>query len=158
MDRMAILAETQKRHEGKSERGEVATTPPSLLRERVNVCKTKYFQTVFLRLKEGNPSLPQNYVSFLPQLEVVDRTTNHLHHEVTHVSTITEGTSSSVGISRGGSVSHDVNAKVSANIKGVFTAELGVSRHTETNWAHTSSQTFQSSRSTQVRIPVKKGN
>ena len=36
MDRMAILAQTKKRHEGKSERG-VATTP--LLRERVNrVC------------------------------------------------------------------------------------------------------------------------
>ena len=34
MDRMAILAKTQKRYEGKSERGGDATTPPPLLRER----------------------------------------------------------------------------------------------------------------------------
>ena len=34
MDRMAILAKTQKRHEGKSEGGGVTTTPPLLLRER----------------------------------------------------------------------------------------------------------------------------
>ena len=37
MDHMAILAKTQKRHEGKSERGGVATTPPPLLRERVKL-------------------------------------------------------------------------------------------------------------------------
>ena len=35
MDRMAILAKTQKRHEGKSERGG-CNNPPPLLRERVN--------------------------------------------------------------------------------------------------------------------------
>ena len=29
MDRMAILATTQKRHEGKSEKGGGATTPPA---------------------------------------------------------------------------------------------------------------------------------
>ena len=36
MDRLAILAKTQKRHEGKSEMGVVATNPlPPLLREKV---------------------------------------------------------------------------------------------------------------------------
>ena len=93
-----------------------------------------------------------------PQFVVVDSFTINYRMKVTHVSTITEGTSSSIGISLGGSVSYDVNAKVSANIKDVFTAELGYSRLTDTNWAHTSSQTFQSSDSTQVRISVKPGN
>ena len=35
MDRMAIIAKTHKRHEGKSERGGCNNLPP-LLRERVN--------------------------------------------------------------------------------------------------------------------------
>ena len=37
MDRMAILAKTKKRHEGKSERGGGGCNNPPLLRERANV-------------------------------------------------------------------------------------------------------------------------
>ena len=44
MDRMAILAKTQKRHEGKSERGGGLQQPP-LLRERV-----KFYDILFIFL------------------------------------------------------------------------------------------------------------
>ena len=37
MDRMAILAKTQKRHEGKSERGGGCNNPPSLLKRGLKV-------------------------------------------------------------------------------------------------------------------------
>ena len=47
MDRMAILAKMQKRHEGKSERGGVATTPPPLLRERVKLLHKTYIFSWF---------------------------------------------------------------------------------------------------------------
>ena len=55
MDRTAILAKTQKRHEGKSERGEGGCyNPPSLLRERVNTKKACIMSSMSLQL---NPIL-----------------------------------------------------------------------------------------------------
>ena len=55
MDRTAILAKTQKRHEGKSERGEGGcNNPPSLLRERVNTKKVCIMSSMSLQL---NPIL-----------------------------------------------------------------------------------------------------
>ena len=52
MGRVAILAKTQKRHEGKSERGG-CNNPPPLLRERV--IKPKSFKNIHIMTQINTP-------------------------------------------------------------------------------------------------------
>ena len=51
MDRMAILAKTQKRHDGKSERGGGCNNPPPLLRERVNDSLLNFYSNIKLKYR-----------------------------------------------------------------------------------------------------------
>ena len=68
-----------------------------------------------------------------------------------------EGLTSSRQVSVGGSVSNEINAKVSANVHSVFTAELGFSHTTGYNWAEARMRSFSTERTHKVDVPCAPG-
>ena len=77
---------------------------------------------------------------------------------VTKVVTITEGTTSSRTSSSGGSSSDSISATVGANLKNIFSVDLGYSKTTGFDWSSSTTSSFSREVSHQARIPVKPGD
>lgn len=72
--------------------------------------------------------------------------------------TITEGTTSSRTSSSGGSSSDAISATVGANLKSIFSVDLGYSKTTGFDWSSSTTSSFSRQVSHQARIPVKPGD
>ena len=72
--------------------------------------------------------------------------------------TITEGTTSSRTSSSGGSNSDSISATVGANLKSIFSVDLGYSKTTGFDWSSSTASSFSREESHQARIPVKPGD
>ena len=77
---------------------------------------------------------------------------------VTKVVTITEGTTSSGTSSGGESSSESIFTTVGANLKSIFSVDLGYSKTTGFDWSYSSTSSFSRQESHQARIPVKPGD